>query len=90
VSELKEVRSAASPANGPGGGFANDTRVQRNFWGRILCDANVAQELDADFEAMEKGTRLGTRKDAIYLPGWCGPDSDEHSDTRGEIGRRAF
>jgi hypothetical protein len=33
---------------------------------------------EADFDkAMEKALALAKSKDAIYLPGWCGPSSDD-------------
>ena len=36
------------------------------------------KNVDADFEkAIEKALVLGKSKDAIYLPGWCGPASDD-------------
>jgi hypothetical protein len=36
------------------------------------------KEVEADFEkAIEKGLTLVKSKDAVYLPGWCGPASDE-------------
>jgi hypothetical protein len=34
--------------------------------------------VEADFEkAIEKALALAKSKDAIYLPGWCGPASDD-------------
>jgi hypothetical protein len=34
--------------------------------------------VDRDFEkALEKALALAKSKDAIYLPGWCGPASDD-------------
>jgi hypothetical protein len=34
--------------------------------------------VDADFEkAIEEALGFAKSKDAIYLPGWCGPASDD-------------
>jgi hypothetical protein len=34
--------------------------------------------LQADFDkAIEKALALAKSKDAVYLPGWCGPTSDD-------------
>jgi hypothetical protein len=34
--------------------------------------------VEADFEkAIEKALALAKSKDAIYLPGWCGPATDD-------------
>jgi hypothetical protein len=34
--------------------------------------------VEADFEkAIEQALSLGKSKDAIYLPGWCGPTGDD-------------
>jgi hypothetical protein len=34
--------------------------------------------VEVDFEkAIEKALALGKSKDAVYLPGWCGPVSDD-------------
>jgi len=34
--------------------------------------------VEADFDkAMEKALALARGKEAVYLPGWCGPASDD-------------
>jgi hypothetical protein len=34
--------------------------------------------VEADFEkTLEKALALAKSKDAVYLPGWCGPASDD-------------
>jgi hypothetical protein len=36
------------------------------------------KSVDGDFaKAMEKSLSFAKSKDAIYLPGWCGPASDD-------------
>ena len=36
------------------------------------------KSVEADFDkAIEKALALAKSKDAVYLPGWCGPTSDD-------------
>ena len=61
------------------GGFAKDTTPFSEFlWADFLRRQIPRDSVDADFEkAMEKGLALAKSKGAIYLPGWCGPASDD-------------
>ena len=61
------------------GGFAKDTTPFSEFlWADFLRRRLSRKDVDADFEkAIEKGLSLARSKDAIYLPGWCGPASDD-------------
>ena len=61
------------------GGFAKDTTpfsefLWADFLRRKMSHKSVADDFD---EAMEKSLALAKSKDAIYLPGWCGPASDD-------------
>ncbi len=60
------------------GGFAKDTTPFSEFlWADFLRRRLSRKMVDSDFsEAMEKALSLGKSKDAIYLPGWCGPADD--------------
>ncbi|CEG08347.1 Putative ParB-like nuclease [Afipia felis] len=60
------------------GGFAKDTTPFSEFlWADFLRRRLVRKVVDKDFEkAMEKALALAKSKDAIYLPGWCGPADD--------------
>ena len=61
------------------GGFAKDTTPFSEFlWADFLRRKMSRKSVDADFaKAMEKALALAKSKDAIYLPGWCGPASDD-------------
>jgi hypothetical protein len=61
------------------GGFAKDTTPFSEFlWADFLRRKMSRKSVDADFEkAMEKALAFAKSKDAIYLPGWCGPASDD-------------
>jgi hypothetical protein len=61
------------------GGFAKDTTPFSEFlWADFLRRQISRANVDANFEkAMEKSLALAKSKDAIYLPGWCGPASDD-------------
>ncbi|HAP49417.1 MAG TPA: chromosome partitioning protein ParB, partial [Afipia sp.] len=44
----------------------------------ILRRRMSRKTVDNDFaKAIEQALSLGKSKDAIYLPGWCGPASDD-------------
>ena len=60
------------------GGFAKDTTPFSEFlWADFLRRRLSRKSVEGDFEkALEKGLALAKGKDAIYLPGWCGPASD--------------
>ncbi len=54
----------------PVGGFS----APADFLRRSLSRKNV----EANFEkSLEKALALAKSKDAVYLPGWCGPASDD-------------
>jgi hypothetical protein len=61
------------------GGFAKDTTPFSEFlWADFLRRRLSRKTVDEDFEkALEKSLDLSKGKDAIYLPGWCGPASDD-------------
>jgi hypothetical protein len=61
------------------GGFAKDTTPFSEFlWGDFLRAKMSRKVVEADFEkAIEKALAFAKSKDAIYLPGWCGPASDD-------------
>ncbi|MEH2509488.1 hypothetical protein V1291_000842 [Nitrobacteraceae bacterium AZCC 1564] len=61
------------------GGFAKDTTPFSEFlWADFLRRRMSRKSVEADFEkAIEQALALGKSKDAIYLPGWCGPASDD-------------
>ena len=80
VTELKDdpFRSLAGELR-RAGGFAKDTTPFSEFlWADFLRRRMSRKNVDADFaKAMEKALALGKSKDAIYLPGWCGPATDD-------------
>jgi hypothetical protein len=57
------------------GGFANDTTpFSESLWADFLRCRMSRKTVEANFEiAIEQGLALAKSKDAIYLPGWCGP-----------------
>jgi hypothetical protein len=61
------------------GGFAKDTTPFSEFlWADFLRERISRKGVEADFEkAIEKALALAKSKDAVYLPGWCGPASDD-------------
>lgn len=61
------------------GGFAKDTTPFSEFlWADFLRRRLSRKIVDKDFEkAMEKALALARSKDAVYLPGWCGPADDD-------------
>jgi hypothetical protein len=61
------------------GGFAKDTTPFSEFlWADFLRRKISRASIDADFpKAMKKSLDFARSKEAIYLPGWCGPASDE-------------
>ena len=61
------------------GGYAKDTTPFSEFlWADFLRRRLSRKRVEADFEkAIEKALALAKSKDAIYLPGWCGPASDD-------------
>ena len=61
------------------GGFAKDTTPFSEFlWADFLRRRLSRKNVDADFaKAMEKAMALAKSPAAVYLPGWCGPASDD-------------
>ena len=61
------------------GGFAKDTTPFSEFlWADYLRRKLSRKAVDANFDkALEKAMAAAKIKDAIYLPGWCGPASDD-------------
>lgn len=61
------------------GGFAKDTTPFSEFlWADFLRRRLSKKAVQKDFDgALEKALSAGKSKDAIYLPGWCGPAGDE-------------
>jgi hypothetical protein len=61
------------------GGYAKDTTPFSEFlWADFLRHRLSHKEIKRDFDkAMEQALKLAKGKDAIYLPGWCGPADDD-------------
>jgi hypothetical protein len=61
------------------GGFAKDTTPFSEFlWADFLRRRMSRKTVDNDFEkALEQALSLGKSRDAIYLPGWCGPADED-------------
>jgi hypothetical protein len=60
------------------GGFAKDTTPFSEFlWADFLRRKLSRKNVESDFaKAVERALALAKSKDAIYLPGWCGPAAD--------------
>ncbi|MCL2714465.1 MAG: chromosome partitioning protein ParB [Alphaproteobacteria bacterium] len=60
------------------GGFAKDTTPFSEFlWADFLRRRLSRKKVDADFDkALEQGMTAVRSREAIYLPGWCGPVED--------------
>ncbi|UGV26218.1 chromosome partitioning protein ParB [Rhodopseudomonas boonkerdii] len=60
------------------GGYAKDTTPFSEFlWADLFRRRIARKAVEADFAAaIEKALAIAKSKDAIYLPGWCGPSSD--------------
>jgi hypothetical protein len=61
------------------GGFAKDTTPFSEFlWADFLRPRVTAKTINNDFaKAIEQALAFARSKDAIYLPGWCGPSSGD-------------
>jgi hypothetical protein len=61
------------------GGFAKDTTPFSEFlWADFLRRRLSRNSVEQNFgKAIEKALALAKSKDAVYLPGWCGPESDD-------------
>ena len=61
------------------GGFAKDTTPFSEFlWADFLRRRLSRKAVDADFDkALEIAMAAARSKDAIYLPGWCGPEDED-------------
>jgi hypothetical protein len=79
VAELKDdpFRSLAGELRRLGG-YAKDTTPFSEFlWADFLRRRLARKAVESNFEkSLEKALALAKSKDAIYLPGWCGPASD--------------
>jgi hypothetical protein len=60
------------------GGFAKDTTPFSEFlWADFLRRKIPRKSVEDNFsKAMERALAFAKSKDAVYLPGWCGPASD--------------
>jgi hypothetical protein len=80
VADLKDdpFRSLAGELR-RAGGFAKDTTPFSEFlWADFLRRKLPRKSVEDNFsKAMEKGLAFARGKDAVYLPGWCGPASDD-------------
>jgi hypothetical protein len=80
VADLKDdpFRSLAGELR-RAGGFAKDTTPFSEFlWADFLRRRLSRGSVEDNFaKALEKGLSLVKSHDAIYLPGWCGPASDD-------------
>jgi hypothetical protein len=61
------------------GGFAKDTTPFSEFlWADFLRRRLSRKNVERDFDkTLEKALELAKSQDAVYLPGWCGPASDD-------------
>jgi hypothetical protein len=61
------------------GGFAKDTTPFSEFlWADFLRRQMQRKTVEDDFDkALEKALQFARGKNAIYLPGWCGPATDD-------------
>ena len=61
------------------GGFAKDTTPFSEFlWADFFRRRIKRKKIEEDFAAaMEQALRLARSEEAEYLPGWCGPKSDD-------------
>ncbi|WP_448042999.1 ParB-like protein [Bradyrhizobium liaoningense] len=80
VADLKDdpFRSLAGEVRRMGG-FAKDTTPFSEFlWADFLRRQVSRKAVEANFDrAIEKAMAAARSKDAIYLPGWCGPADDD-------------
>ena len=80
VAELKDdpFRSLAGELR-RAGGFSKDTTPFSEFlWADFLRRRIPRKVVDDNFsKAMEKALAAAKSGDAVYLPGWCGPASDD-------------
>jgi hypothetical protein len=80
VIELKDdpFRSLAGELR-RAGGFAKDTTPFSEFlWADFLRRQMPRKTVEDHFaKAMEKALELAKSENAVYLPGWCGPASDD-------------
>jgi hypothetical protein len=61
------------------GGFAKDTTPFSEFlWADFLRRRIKRKFVESDFDrALETALKLAKGPDAVYLPGWCGPTTDD-------------
>lgn len=79
ITELKDdpFRSLAGELR-RAGGFAKDTTPFSEFLWADFLRRKVSNKIVVEnfAKAMEKSLAAARSKDAVYLPGWCGPASD--------------
>jgi hypothetical protein len=80
IRELKDdpFRSLAGELR-RAGGFAKDTTPFSEFlWADFLRRQISRKLVEENFgRAMEKALELAKNRNAVYLPGWCGPAADD-------------
>ncbi len=80
VADLKDdpFRSLAGELR-RAGGFSKDTTPFSEFlWADFLRRRLSRKTVEDNFaKAIEKGLALARSQEAVYLPGWCGPASDD-------------
>jgi hypothetical protein len=61
------------------GGYAKDTTPFSEFlWADFLRRRLKRQDVEKDFDgALEQALKLAKGTDSDYLPGWCGPVTDD-------------
>ena len=61
------------------GGYAKDTTSFSEFlWADFLRRRMKRQNVEKDFDAaLEEALQLAKGTDSNYLPGWCGPVTDD-------------
>src|SRR5215470_6177873 len=62
------------------GGFAKDTTPFSEFlWADFLRRRMKRKSVESDFDgAINEALQLAKSKDANYLPGWCGPVTEDN------------
>jgi len=80
ITDLKDdpYRSLAGELRRAGGFAKYTTPFSEFLWADFLRRHVPRKTVDEHFsKAMEKALELAKSNDAIYLPGWCGPASDD-------------
>jgi hypothetical protein len=80
VTELIDdpFRSLAGELRRAGGYAKDETPFSEFIWADFLRRRMKRKMVQRDFQrAVDKALELGRSMDANYLPGWCGPSSEE-------------